>query len=132
MGKFSTVDEHRDNGDVAFQSLTDFEADPVVRIIKTTFPLIVLCIKPFRSDQNQHHLTFGQPLLQNSWKLRARAHVHVDKYVLSAKCVLQILADTERTSCAVVTAIAYEYFTCHLGGSPWRLFRDDFLAHPRK
>jgi hypothetical protein len=52
------------------------------------------CPCPFRalsqlgSDQNRHHLAFGQPLFQDRGKLRDRAHVNVDKDVLSAKGVL--------------------------------------------
>jgi hypothetical protein len=94
----------------------DFESHPVVRIVETAVTLFITSIELVRPNQHYHYLAFGKTLFKHGRKVNARGHVNIDKYVLAAKLVFQILADAKRIGSAVVTPIAYENLVRHAGG----------------
>ena len=77
-------------------------------------PWSVSSFKPSWSYQNQHDLAFRQALLKHRREFHSRAHIHVDKHVLAAKFVFQILADAERIRGRVLTAVTNENLLCHV------------------
>ena len=94
--------------------MPDFETHPVIRTFEATPTLFVPRIEPVWPNQNQHDFAFCQTLFKHLGEFGSGTHVDIDKHTLAAKLVFQILADAERVSASVLTAIAYENLLGHL------------------